>query len=116
VVGFALHWNQDGLPAIPVACETTADLAIRNYDVPRCCVRQDLLIISSTPSFQPDSPLPTNRTGRRIPPLEEFYVREKFPRYTCSVRGAGVLLPLEDDSRQMICTPGETPYRSVVVG
>jgi hypothetical protein len=32
------------------------------------------------------------------------------------VPGAGVLLPLEDDSRQMICTPGETPYRSVVVG
>jgi hypothetical protein len=24
--------------------------------------------------------------------------------------------PPEDDSRQMICTPGETPYRSVVVG
>jgi hypothetical protein len=33
--------------------------------------------------------------------LEEAHVRGKFPRYIVSAPGIGVLLPLEDDLRQI---------------
>jgi hypothetical protein len=65
--------------------------------------------ISSTPSSRLDSPLPRSRTGREILPLEELYVRKKFPRYIGSAPDTGVLLPLEVGLRRMICTSSETP-------
>lgn len=65
--------------------------------------------MSSTPFSRLDSPLPKSRTGRGILPLEELYVRKKFPRYIVSATNTGVLLPLEDGLRRMICTSSETP-------
>ena len=62
--------------------------------------------ISSTRSFQLDLPLPTNRTGREILLLEEFYRREKFPRYIGLAPGTDVLPPLEDGLRLTFCTSG----------
>jgi hypothetical protein len=56
-------------------------------------------------SFQLDLPLPMSRTDRGILSMEEFHVREQFPRYIDTVPGTGVLLQLEDGLRQMICTP-----------
>jgi hypothetical protein len=46
-----------------------------------------------------------SRTDRGILSMEEFHVREQFPRYIDTVPGTGVLLQLEDGLRQMICTP-----------
>jgi hypothetical protein len=67
-------------------------------------VRGITATISSMHFFQLDSPLPTSRTGPGILRPEEHYVREKSPKYIVSAPRTGVLLPLEDGLRQMICT------------
>jgi hypothetical protein len=76
---------------------TVTELAIRNRST--VGVRRDFLIISSTPSFQPDSPLPMIEIDRRILPPEAFCLRKKFPTYIVSALRTGVLLPPEDDLR-----------------
>jgi hypothetical protein len=70
----------------------------------------------STPFSRLDSPLPKSRTGRGLLPLEELYVRKKFPRYIVSATNTGVLLPLEDGLRRMICTSSETPFHKECCG
>jgi len=69
------------------------------------------LIISSTPSSQPDSPLPMSGIDRWILSAEAFCLRKKFPRCISSALRTGVLLPPEDGFRQMIGSFGVVPLR-----
>jgi len=64
--------------------------------------RQGLPIISLTPFFQPDWPLPTSGIDRGIHLPEAFCLRKKFATCIASVLRTGVLLPPENGLRQWI--------------